>query len=1572
MGKKLLLIVSLFCLLSASSAQNLDHWTQLGMVKFPENTSVQTTGMGRVSHLAAHPSDSNILFAVSSSGGLWKSSNEAKTWKPLTDAIPNTRCASVLLNPLNPQVLYLGTGDANYNNNGLGVWRSADGGKTWVQTTSGMGNKLVSMLLMHASDTSILVAACRDGIYKSLNRGGTWVKKTSVNTSYRSMVFKPGSRDTIYAASDSKFYRSFDFGETWTELSVFSGLSPAGIQLAVTPANRNLVYLVAWENTVKFGGLYKSGNDGTSFTRQSNSPNILGYSDDGSTLDGQAAYNLTIAVDPADSNKIYVGAIDVWRSVNGGVNWILSSHWHKGVHADKHAFLFSPYNRSKLYLAHDGGVDRTMNGGLTWTTLSDGLSATEFYKMGQSRLRREILSGGMQDNGLNIFNNGIAYTVRGGDWFYDMRFDYRDTNLVYFETGKRRKIEQGTEDDINISAGILTLHPSDTNVMFNGLANIHRTTNLKANPSTNVSWTQISDTLGGNNTGAVNIMDISEADPNILYAAKDNGKLFRTDNCLAATPAYVTLTNPGPSDVTCIAAHPTNANIVFITSGTKLYRSNNKGGAWTDVTGNLPNIALLKVIIDRHSTVSAMYVATALGVYYRDNNLTSWISFSSSMPSIAQITDMEIFQDSGKTDRLRISTFGRGIWSSDLYSGQAIAPGSEFSVQEVTNSGTCSGVYILNDHSTGSPLIKKFTITPAAGWTYINGSDSFSTRPEIRITVPGNYLVTQYVTNAAGSDFSSAVIAYTPVTVQPVCNPPTRDTGFYTIGIYNFTFNTISRKSAHSLYMNPNLEDVSCSRSTIVKAGNTYPVSVTNSTLNNEFCNVYLDYNNNGNFSDAGELVHQFTTGMGTRTGNILIKSTAPVFGQYLRMRVISDFYAITGPCDSLGYGQAEDYAVMIDSVRPLISIELPKPTVSRVFTATLRASEQLSGFDSTDISVTNGSITRLRKTGPMEWQASVKPVNNGTVTLSIASNKCTDLVGNINRPSSDVTNFFMGFLTYTFPGTSITDSIFTLPTGGKVKSTVPAGTTPDSLVATFTLSDSATAKVGSTSQGSGVSKNNFNTAVTYSITSVDGQITNSFEVSVLENTFTDATLLTFGLVSPAAGGTMVQTPTGGTIAVAVPFGTNLSSLVANFTLADSAKAYVSGSLQQSGTTVNNFSSAVNYRVKAKDTLFQKNYLVTVGISNNSGADITSFGFTSPLASGVITPNPGGGLITLMLPYGISRTSLTPVFTLSDSARARVSGTVQYSGQSPQNFTDTVVYIVTSQDLSTTRTFKVVVKNLPNTACRLLTFGFATPAVTGTITHDTTGGTVSVTVPFGTSVANLAALFTVEDSAKVFIGSVQQQSGITQNSFSAAVDYKVIAHDGITERIYKVTVSVAKNAGCDLLSFALKVPAVPGNISPNAGGGTVDVLVISGTNRTNLIAEFTLSDSAVATVGGVTQQSGVTPNDFTSPVTYKVTAQNGIASKQYEVIVIEVLGIPGAEGKRFSVYPNPSSGSFMVTGLSGGRSNIIVSNVLGQRIFEGTTVESSILIDLQQYGKGIYMLECRTGSGNYMLRLIVE
>ncbi|OYU95416.1 MAG: hypothetical protein CFE21_09735 [Bacteroidetes bacterium B1(2017)] len=920
--RKFLLYIALILTSVIGSAQTTATFNQHGPVKFPNNPSVQTTGMGRVSQLVYHPTDSTILFAVTASGGIFKSSNEGASWKPLSDLLPQTTCASLLINPLNPNVMYLGTGDANYNSTGIGVYKTTNAGQTWFAANTGMGNKLVSKMLFTPGDTNTIIAACSDGIYKTTNNGSTWVKKTTVTTSYRDLHFRPQSTQIVYASSNTNFYSSNNNGETWTSSVINSAITPSGIKFAICPSDTSRIYCLVWKTgaTSPFGGIYQSNNNGATFTLKADTPNIMGYSSNGTSMDGQGAYNMAIIVDPNNANTIYVGTINLWKSTDAGNSYTLLSHWAFGVHADKHNFLFSPFNPNKLFICHDGGLDRTTNGGSTWITYEDGLSASEFYKMGSSSSKKDLIIGGLQDNGMDIAVNKVFSTVRGGDWGGDFASDITDSAMIYENGGLKRNLVTNVSSSINGHGGIYISHPNNGNQLFELDTFVRRTDNLKANPSSSVSWISIGN-IPGSSVSGTKCGAYSKASSGTLYVYFSTQKFYVSTNANDAAPVFTQLTSfpfNASEAIKQIETCDYDSNMVYVvTNQTRLFKSSNKGLTWVQINKNLPASNFIKFAFDQQTRDSSMYLCTAFGVYYRNSTLGNWIPFSQGLPIVAQISDMEIMSDGTNNSRLYISTYGRGIWQSNLYQNTSLKPEADFTLQASTPSA-CPTHYMLVDHSTNNPQSRKWSISPNTGWNYINGTDSSSVRAEIQFVTPGSYSVSLMVTNSIGTSIKTNTFNYTPL-AAPSCVTTTTNISGYGMGIQRFELNTLDNPSSIGVASNT---DFTCKANTVLKSGTSYTAYITTGTTNGENQKIYIDYNNNGVFTDANELLGSITaSGMGRRSCTFSVLATPPIANQFLRLRVVTNFgTSATPPCGLLSYGESEDYAILIDTNK--LSIE--------------------------------------------------------------------------------------------------------------------------------------------------------------------------------------------------------------------------------------------------------------------------------------------------------------------------------------------------------------------------------------------------------------------------------------------------------------------------------------------------------------------------------------------------------------------------------------------------------------------------------------------------------------------------
>ncbi len=722
------------------------NWSQVGPVTSPGNLTSQPNGLGRINGLCFHPSNAGTFYAGSPSGGLWRTTDGATTWSALTTSTPTLGVSSILLHPTNANLILIGTGDRDGNDApGMGVYKSIDGGTTWVPSNTGMGNLTVGMMMRHPSDPNIILAATSGGIYKSIDGGSNWIRKSSNSSAYKDIRFKPVDPTTVYSTAGGLFYRSANTGDTWTQIPI--GVSGSRLVIGVSANQPATVYLC--QTNGPFAGLLKSTDSGLTFTTQSTTPNLMDYNCDGGGTASQAWYDLCIAVDPNNANILYVGGVNIWKSINGGVTWTIASHWvgsswgtscAPSVHADIHCLDWSPVN-GNLFTGNDGGVYKTANGGTNWTDISSGLAIAQVYKIGQSAGYQGIAMNGYQDNGTSK-NTGTTFnTVIGGDGM-ECIVDPGDTNYrygsIYYGTimrsvGGYNTIAANGVNGITEAGGWVTpyiLHETNAATMFIGYQNVWRSTNIKAVSTSSVTWTKISTGETANCT----VLEQSPANVDIVYVVR-SGSLKRSDNANAATPVWTACSLPGSTTPSDLEAHPANANIVYASAGTKIYKSSDKGVSWTDISGTLPAVSYNCIVFDKNSN-EGLYVGNKTNVFYKDATISDWVAFSTGLPTV-DVRELEIFYDplNAVNNRLKAATYGRGLWESDLYSVFSVTPAN----QNVTDlAGSTSFTVTANSSTswTASSNATWCTVTPSGSG---NGTiaANYTSNPTINPRVAG-------------------------------------------------------------------------------------------------------------------------------------------------------------------------------------------------------------------------------------------------------------------------------------------------------------------------------------------------------------------------------------------------------------------------------------------------------------------------------------------------------------------------------------------------------------------------------------------------------------------------------------------------------------------------------------------------------------------------------------------------------------------------------------------------------------------------------------------------------------------
>ncbi len=657
------------------------NWASLGPVDVPIILSNgKNRGVGRINAIAFHPTNADILYVGSPSGGFWKSTDGGLNWLTSTDNLPVIGVSHIAVDPLNPQIIYIATGDANGSDTySIGVLKSIDGGQNW--DTTGLSYnviqaKKVNKIVINPNFPDSVFAVTNTNIMLSTNGGINWNNIGPLGR-WRDIEFKPGDPSVIYAAKQSSggsnVYRSNDGGSNWAIIN--NGVASTGKYrplIAVTNANPEVIYALYSSADYGLHGIYKSSDGGNNWVLQANSPNILGRATDGTGVGGQAWYDLSLGVSTINENHLYVGGINLWESTDGGINWNIeassgNSSNYSYMHVDQHCLEFNPINNT-AYAGNDGGIYKFMTSLNKFVDISDGLAISQFYKLGLSTSNSNRIIAGAQDNGTEMTTNGIWDAVRGSDGM-ECIIDPYNEDLLYSSSqyGGIRKCydisaPNYTWDNIkpvNYEGAWVTpykMHANNNAMIVAGYDEVYKTTTAGA------IWDSIS--YGVSNGQALRTIALAPSNEDYIYAASYLTLKVTKDGGGTWVNIKPGLPNLNISDITVSNVDPEKLWVTFseYSAAHKIYESSDGGNSWNNITANgIPNLPVNCVVYQNFSN-EELYIGTDVGVYYKNNIMTDWIPYMTGLPNVI-VNELEIHYGSGK---IRAATFGRGVWESDL------------------------------------------------------------------------------------------------------------------------------------------------------------------------------------------------------------------------------------------------------------------------------------------------------------------------------------------------------------------------------------------------------------------------------------------------------------------------------------------------------------------------------------------------------------------------------------------------------------------------------------------------------------------------------------------------------------------------------------------------------------------------------------------------------------------------------------------------------------------------------------------------------------------------------------------
>jgi len=699
-------------------------WEALGPIENENPEHPTVARMGLVSSLWIDTTDWATIYAGSNSGGLFVTTDTGYTWKSLTDNIGALGIRDIIVNPGEPDTIFIATGTRSLETHyGYGILKSEDGGESWEGTAlsikEGVNRVVFTRILEHPDSVG-----CFYVVGNKPYAHNSYIFKTtdsfeSVDTvlilSQKELFdieFKPGDPSTIYA-SGHVLCKSTDWGSTWdTTFHNNLGLNQnhkierietemhddsAAMILAICEAS----YRNASDDIEYYRRLFRSFDNGNNFTEIITLDSISGSN---KAFD-VGYWSMELKTSPMDINTFYTGGLRTrkYQIINDTAEsqYIPTGAYHVDV---RELRIFSSNSEDIIWMGNDGGVTKSLNGGDTWIDCSrSGLNITQFYKFGLTELS-PILFGGTQDGNFNWYNYKDNTWVRlfgdGGEVIIDY---YNPDNIYFAGFCAPYAILKSSDGGESYSTLIyydsldshydnivpLVMDPMDHNTIYLGLHDIHKSTDH------GVSWEPISDFTSDLDVWSkegLKTIAVSKTNPDVIYAGF-SGQAWSTNDSLQVR--LVRTLNGGQSwqDITDtdlfsnwgisdIEIHPRDPSIFWISfeqirENYRVFRYEQYGDTAFNISDGLSPLTVNCLKYYENGDLDHLFAGTDVGVYYYNNDLDEWSAFNDSLP-LSMVSDLEINYANSK---LVASTFGRGMWQTDL-------PGCEDTATVVIRSDT--------------------------------------------------------------------------------------------------------------------------------------------------------------------------------------------------------------------------------------------------------------------------------------------------------------------------------------------------------------------------------------------------------------------------------------------------------------------------------------------------------------------------------------------------------------------------------------------------------------------------------------------------------------------------------------------------------------------------------------------------------------------------------------------------------------------------------------------------------------------------------------------------------------------
>ncbi len=671
---------------------------------------------GRVNGVSGSPTEPNTFYFGSVGGGVWKSTNSGRTWTPVFDSQPIASIGAITVAPSNPNVVYVGTGEADMrsqNSFGDGMYKSNDAGKTWkhigLDDTRQIGRVLVDPknpnVVFVAALGHVYGANADRGVFRSKNGGASWQKVLFKNENVGAIDLQFDSNDSkiVYATlwntrrppwsiyppsygAGGGIFKSIDGGNTWNEL--VNGVPVEGrgrIGIAVAKTNPKRIYAII---DAKAGGLYRSDDAGATWNLISSDKRIW----------GRGWYFCKVVADPKNADTVYVSNTSVYKSTDAGKTWTAIKGAPGGD--DYHQLWISPDDPNRMILASDQGAIVTEDGTQTWSSWYNQPIAQLYHVAADNRFPYWV-TGAQQDSGAvgtpvatvhaELSNRDWSPVCAGGESGYTAP-DPLHPEILYGDRVTRCNVVTGETKDVSPEKTMtvparhtwtlpLVFSQADPRALYYSNQFLFKTLNGGE------SWTQISADLSRENPGVpLNLDEATAADApkdvrrgviytiapsplraQTVWVGTDDGLIHRTDDdgktWANVTPPELTAW----SKVVMMDASHFDANEAFAAidrhrltdNEPYIYRTRDAGKTWQKITKGLPKGVYLQTVKEDTERKGLLFAGTELSVFVSFDDGDNWQPLQLNLPHVS-MRDLAIHGDD-----LIVATHGRGFWVLD-------------------------------------------------------------------------------------------------------------------------------------------------------------------------------------------------------------------------------------------------------------------------------------------------------------------------------------------------------------------------------------------------------------------------------------------------------------------------------------------------------------------------------------------------------------------------------------------------------------------------------------------------------------------------------------------------------------------------------------------------------------------------------------------------------------------------------------------------------------------------------------------------------------------------------------------